>query len=142
MKRSAQAQNVLKKLTRDPRLKQAIAKARRETRGNGRRKIENVTDMFLLVLTIASRFSKKKKARALDELADMVYLLVQTSLVVKENIFDRPEVKKFFTRSSRQLYSFAQECVAMILPKPKTLRPSAGSLLKTHSSPHRLAPDR
>lgn len=120
--KGAQSKDVVKKLTRDPRLKQAIAKARRQTRGKERAKIENATDMLLLALTVASRFSKKKKARALDDLGDLVYLLVQASLLLKENIFDRPEVKKFLTKSSARLYSLAQRCVATVLPKPKSLR--------------------
>jgi len=122
MKNSSQLENLLKELSRDPRLKLVIAKAKRQTRGKGAAKVENVTGIFLLILAIASRFAKKKKARAIDELMDIIYLLVQVSLVLKENIFDRPEVQEFFSRSSRQIYSLAQECVAMVLPKTKGLR--------------------
>jgi len=82
-----------------------------------------VTGLLLLILSIASRFSKKKQAKALDELIDTIYLLVQVSLLLKENVFDRPEVKKFFRRRSKEIYSFAQECVAMVLPKTRGVRP-------------------
>lgn len=117
MKKSNKDRKLLEELSRDPRLEQVIAKARRQPRGKARTNVESVTDMFLLVSAIASRFSKKKRARALDELADMVHLLVQVSLLLKENIFDRPEVKKFFRESSKQIYLFAQEWLSMILPR-------------------------
>jgi hypothetical protein len=78
-------------------------------------------------LAIASRFATKKKARALDELMDIIFLLVQVSLLLKENIFDRPEVKKFFSQSSKEIYSLAQKYVAMVSPTAKTLRPKRKS---------------
>ena len=123
MKDGSQVRKLLKQLSRDPRVKRVIAKAKRRTRGKGRAKVETVTDTFLLLMAIASRFAKKKKARALDELMEIIYLLVQVSLLLKENIFDRPEVKEFFRHSSKQIYVLAQECVAMVLPKTKGLRP-------------------
>ena len=111
--------SVAKELSRDPRLKQAIAKARRKTPGKDVRRIDNATGIVLLLLGIASRFSKKKKARALDEAMDVIHLLVQISIVLKENVFDRPEVKKFFSQSFRQVYLLARELVAMVLPKTR-----------------------
>ena len=123
MKDGSQFRKLLKQLSRDARVKRVIAKAKRQTRGKGVAKVENVTDIFLLILAIAFRFATKKKARALDELMEIIYLLVQVSLLLKENIFDRPEVREFFRHSSKQIYLLAQECVAMVLPKTKGLRP-------------------
>ena len=127
MKNSSHFRNLVKELGRDPRLKPAIAKARRHSRGKGAKKVEDAADTVLLLMGIASRFAKKKKARVIDELMDVIYLLVQVSLLLKENIFDRPEVREFFSRSSKQIYLFAQSCVDMVLPKTKTkaLRPGA-----------------
>ena len=121
MKKGSQFKGLLKELGRDPRLKQVIAK--RRTRGKGEAKVENVTGIVLLILAIAGRFATKKKARALDELMDIIYLLVQVSLVLRENVFDRPEVKAFLSHRSKEVYSLAQECIAMVLPKTKGLRP-------------------
>lgn len=122
MKNGGAFRILLKELSRDPQLKQIMAKARRQTRGKGGAKVENVTGMFLLMLAIASRFTKRKKARALDELIDVISLLVQVSLLLKENIFDRPEVREFFSQSYKQIYSLAQEFVAMVLPQTKPVR--------------------
>jgi hypothetical protein len=123
MKTASQFENLLKGLGRDPRLKRVIVRAKRKPRGKGGAKVETVTDIFLLLMAIASRFAKKKKARALDELMDIIYLLVQVSLTLKENVFDRPEVKEFFSQSYKQIYLLAQQCVAMVLPKTKELCP-------------------
>ena len=111
--------NIAKELSRDPRLKQAIAKTRRKNRGEGVRRVENATGIILLLLGIASRFSKRTRARALDEAMDVISLLVQVSIVLKENIFDRPQVKKVFSQSLRPIYFLAQQLVALALPKTK-----------------------
>jgi hypothetical protein len=121
LKTGKQFKNLLKELGRDPRLKRVIGK--RKTRGKGPGKVENVTDIALLILAVASRFASKKKARALDELMDSIYLLINVSLLLKENIFDRREVKEFFGQSTKEIYFLAQKCVAMVLPKAKRLRP-------------------
>jgi hypothetical protein len=123
MKKPPGFTELVKELSRDPQLKRAVASARRKTRGKGAARVENATGIVLLFLGIASRFAKKKKARALDEAMDVISLLVQVSMALKENIFDRPEVKRFFSRGFRQIYAFAQGLVTTILPKtdlPKT----------------------
>jgi hypothetical protein len=132
---------LLSELSRDPRLKQGIAKARRQQRGKTEAKVEILAGMFLLVSAIASRFWKKKRARAIQEMADIAQLLVQVSLALKENVFDRPEVKKFFRQSSRQIYLFAQECVAMMLPRTGSHR-TEGRADRTQPSRETLHPRR
>jgi len=116
MKRSDPYRKLLAELSRDPRLKRIIAKTRR---GRGRinaTTVDSATSVFVLLSTIAARFSKKKRARTIEELADIIQLLVQVSLLLKENVFDRPAVKRFFRQRSRQVYLFAQEWLSMILP--------------------------
>ena len=125
LKNDSQFNDLLKVLGRDPRLKRVMA--RRQIRGKKGADGAHVTDIVLLLLAIASRFATKKKARALDELMDIIFLLVQVSLLLKENIFDRPEVKKFFSQSSKEIYLLAQKYVAMVSPTTKTLRPKRKS---------------
>ena len=119
MKNANQFKELLKELSRDPRLKRIIASRRSRGRRGG--KIERAADVLLALLRLTLRFATKKKARALDELMDAIYLLVQVSLLLKENVFDRPEVQRFFRQSSKQIYSLAQEHVVMILPRTKAL---------------------
>ncbi len=126
--------HVTKELSRDPRLKQALARARSKTRGKEVRRVDDATGMALLLLGTVSRFTKRKKARALEEAMDLIYLLVQVSIVLKENVFDRPAVKKFFSHSFGQLYSLAQQFVALILPKRKA--PTAAIRRKKMKGPN------
>jgi len=119
MSKPTRFRDIARELSRDPQLKQAITKARSQKRGKDVRRVDNAAGIALFLLGIASRFSKRKKARALEEAMDVIYLLVQVSIVLKENIFDRPQVKRFFSRSFRQVYSFARDFVALVLPKTK-----------------------
>ena len=134
MKRSDPYRKLLAELSRDPRLKRIIAKTRR---GRGRinaTTVDSATSVFVLLSTIAARFSKKKRARTIEELADIIQLLVQVSLLLKENVFDRPEVKRFFRQRSRQLYELAQGCLSMILQESA---PAAAIPPKSPSRPIR-----
>lgn len=127
MKNASRFGKLVKDLRRDPRVKKAVAKAVRQSRDPGIRKVEDVTGIAVLMMKIASSFAKKKKARAIEEAMDMIYLLVQVSIVLKENIFDRPEVKKFFSRSFRQIYTAAEQVVTMVLPKAKVKTRTKGA---------------
>ena len=120
MKKDSQFKDLLKELARDPRVKRVIGK--RRSRGKRGSKNQPAAGIVRALLGIASRFMTKKRARAFDELVDAIYLLVQVSLLLKENVFDRPEVKRFFRQRSKQIYSLAQEYVVMILPNTKGIR--------------------
>jgi hypothetical protein len=120
LKKDSQFKDLLKELARDPRVKRVIGK--RRSRGKRGGKIQPEAGIVLALLGIASRFMTKKRARAFDELVDAIYLLVQVSLLLKENVFDRPEVQRFFRQKSKQIYSLAQEYVAVILPSTRGIR--------------------
>jgi hypothetical protein len=120
LKKDSQFKDLLKELARDPRVKRVIGK--RRSRGKRGGKIQPEAGIVLALLGIASRFMTKKRARAFDELVDAIYLLVQVSLLLKENVFDRPEVKRFFRQKSKRIYSLAQEYVVMILPSTRGIR--------------------
>src|ERR1019366_6257635 len=117
MKNTKKYRKLIRELSRDPRLKQAIAKSARRPRQKGGAKVETATSIFVLLSTIASRFAKKKHAHAIEDLVDLVQFLVQLSLAIKENIFDRPEVKKFVRQRSKELYAIAQQWLSLILPR-------------------------
>lgn len=128
MKKAATFRTLLKDLDRDPRVRQAVARAKRGNGHKDRGKVEGLAGILSLALTVASRYSKKKRARALEELRDAISFLVELSLLLKENVFDRPEVKKFIRQRSKQIYLFAQGCVAMVLPKKtREVRPKLAS---------------
>ena len=119
MKNATRFGKLIRDMSRDPRFKKAVAQARKRSRGTDVARLEDATGVFVLTTKIASLFFKKKKARAIEDAMDLTYLLVQVSILLKENIFDRPEVRKFFNESLRRIYSAAEEFVGMILPKVK-----------------------
>ena len=123
MKSAARARKLLKELSRDPHLKRVIAKARRRSHGKRASPLEDLANMYFLLSSVASGFSKKKKARALDEQRDIVQFLVQVGLLLKESILDRPEVQEFFSRSAKQIRVMMRERLAMSTAKRE--RPAA-----------------
>lgn len=102
-KNATTLRNVVKELGRDPQVKHVIAKGWRQSRGKGTSAIESLVETYLLLLAISARFSGKKKARALEKHMDLVHLLTQASLLLKQNIFDRPEVRRFFRQSGKRV---------------------------------------
>jgi len=117
--KTKQVTKLLEELSRDPRVEKAIARSTHHPRKSATVPAGSLVAIFVAMLAIAARFSSKKMARAVDELMDTLYFLLQVSIVLKENVFDRPEVKNFFNRRSKQLYSIAQESAALILGKTK-----------------------
>jgi hypothetical protein len=122
MKSAAKARKLLKELSRDPHLKRVIAKARRHSTEKRASPLEQLADMYVLLSSIASSFSKKK-ARALDEQRDIVQFLVQVGLLLKENILDRPEVQEFLSRSAKRIRDVTRERLGVSTPQAK--RPAA-----------------
>ena len=122
MKNATRLRKALKKLRADPQLRQVIATARSRSREKRPSQIESLTGLYLLVAAIAARFSKKKRARALDEHIDIVRFLVQLGLLLKENVLDRPEVRTFISRSAEQISFIARENLGLSIPKRKRPR--------------------
>ena len=123
MKSAAKARKLLKELSRDPHLKRVMAKARRRPDDKRASPLEDLANMYFLLSSVASGYSKKKKARALDEQRDIVQFLVQVGLLLKENILDRPEVQEFVSRSAEQIRVMTRERLGMSTTKKK--RPAA-----------------
>ena len=80
----------------------------RESTGGGGAKV----GIAWQVLTLTARFAGKKRARAIAEIIDIITFLVTLSLIVKQNIFDRPEVRAFFARQWASLSTGAQRTLA------------------------------
>ena len=105
------------KKTQFEHLRKALENELRLKRVRNPNTMESLAALFLLSVSVVSRFVSKKKARSLDELIEVVYLLVQVSLSLKENVFDRPEVREFLSHRSKQILSVAREYVELILSK-------------------------
>jgi len=123
MKNATRFSRLLQELSREPRLKRAIIRARRRS-SKSRSHLENLADLGVLLSTVAAQFMKKKKARALRQQTDVVHFLVQVSLLLKENVFARPEVREFFTRSARRIDRAARATLGASKAKKRGSRPA------------------
>src|ERR1039458_3720180 len=119
MKKGRQFKNFKENLDQDLYLKRAISKARRQTHrktaNKAADKAGNLADFFFVSLAIASRFVSKKTARTLEEILVLVYLLVQAIILLKENVFDRPDVQEFLSRQSKHILATARTYVDQVL---------------------------
>jgi hypothetical protein len=123
MRNATKLSKLLKALSRDPRLRKVIAQARRRSRNTLGSQVESLVNVYLALSTIASGLSKKKKARAIEEHIDLVYFLVQLGLLLKENVFDRPEVQDFFSRGVKQIYQATNASLGKVTLQRKRIRP-------------------
>lgn len=64
---------------------------------------ETAAEVLVLSLAIASRFVSRKKARALEDAMAVAALAVQIGWLLKENVYERPEVKRFVRQRSKQV---------------------------------------
>lgn len=80
-------------LSQDPKVKIALETIREQTGGGAAK-----AGMAWQLLTVAGKFAGKKRARAIAEVVDVITLIVTLSLILKQNAFDRPEVRAFFER--------------------------------------------
>lgn len=101
-----------------------MATARSRSRAREDDSFASLIDAYPILRATVTGFLKKKRGRALDEQLEVVYFLLQISLLLKENVFDRPEVKEFFSRSARQIQLLTRKSLGMMMPKRKRLRPA------------------
>lgn len=121
---SKRLRELLVTLSKDPKVKNALSTLK--AKSNGSNKVNSFKELFIHLLRLSSKFLGKKKARFLEEWIDAAELLISLSLVLKENIFDRPEVRAFFEESwdglkkqSMHFYLAATKFVAETLRKMK-----------------------
>jgi len=125
MKDATRLRKALKELSADPELRHVIARARRGSAKKRPGQIESLAGLYLLAAAIVARLSKRKRARALDEHIDIVRFLVQLSLLLKENVLDRPEVRKMFSRSAERISLVTRASLGLATPKRKRQRQAA-----------------
>ncbi len=90
----AEFKNLLKKLSEDPKLREAILKIGK----NGDKNFVVLTQGIATTLLLAGRFVGKSQMRRVTVIIDAALFLISLSLMIKQNIFDRPEVRAFFKK--------------------------------------------
>lgn len=90
---------LLKKLSTDPKIKSAIESAKAEANSQSSYQATSVIDLIIHLLKYSSTFVGKKKAEKITEYTGYIGFLITISLLLKKNIFDRPEVREFFIKN-------------------------------------------
>lgn len=90
--KSARFRVLLKELARDPQVRKALDKISEKSKMG--QHVKALKDF----LPFVTKFSKigGRRAAALSEHLTLIILLFELSILLKTNIFDRPEVQKFF----------------------------------------------
>ncbi|MGE3681155.1 MAG: hypothetical protein AB7G93_05455 [Bdellovibrionales bacterium] len=92
---------LLLKLSQDQKLRAAIESLRRRTThpAGGPHRFESLPEAALQIALLAGRFIGRKRARTVADVVDVITFLVSLSLLVKQNVFDRPEVRAFLKKT-------------------------------------------
>lgn len=121
-----EAKRLVVRLSQDPKIKVAMEGIRENTGGQ-----HPQLGMLWQVLTISGRFVAKRRSRAVAEVIDVITFLVTLSLIVKQNVFDRPEVREYFkvtwsklSGSSKAAAQRVQKTAEKLLLKLKNVRHS------------------
>ena len=87
---------LLTELSQDPQLRAAVQNAKLKYQERGKYQVDDIRQLVSVILRVGSKFFGRQRSRVLAEAIDAMTLIVDISLIVKANVFDRPEVKKFF----------------------------------------------
>ena len=94
MKFKTEFKTLIKKLSQDPNLREAI-----DTMGRMKNKDFAVLPQAIgTALLFAGRFAGKGRMRSVTNFVDAALFLISLSLLIKQNVFDRPEVQEFFRK--------------------------------------------
>lgn len=95
----AEFKSLLKKLSQDPKLREAIHALCK----NGDKNFAAISQGVATTLLVAGRFVGKGRMKTFIGFVDAAIFLISLSLLVKQNIFDRPEVREFLAKSWRDI---------------------------------------
>lgn len=115
--------NLVKKLSEDPKLREAI-----HTIGkNSDKNFAAISQGIATTLLLAGRFVGKGRMRQVTAIIDVAVFLISLSLLIKQNVFDRPEVRAFFakvwgdvSKTASHLTQIAREYVEKRLAMART----------------------
>ncbi len=97
--KSTDFKNLLKKLSTDPRVKAAIDAAKEEATKSSEFQATSALGLIGYLFKYSASFLGRKRAGKLSELTGNLVFLITISMILKRNLFDRPEVKEFFEQN-------------------------------------------
>jgi hypothetical protein len=98
---------LLSELSKDESVRKAISDLKSSANAENIYYAQSVWDLLKQILKLSAKFLNKQKLKRLTEIIDIVMFLVSLSLILKQNIFDRPEVKQFFKEKWASLQSYS-----------------------------------
>lgn len=87
--------NLIKQLSTDPKVREAIQSLGRMSDKRG---FSSVPQGLGATLLLAGKFAGKGRLRTIIHFVDAAVFLISLSLIIKQNVFDRPEVQEFLRR--------------------------------------------
>lgn len=125
MKVGVEFKALLKKLGEDPKLREAIKRIGQ----NSDKNFAALSQGLATTLLLAGRFVGKARMRKITTFIDVAVFLISLSLLIKQNVFDRPEVREFIARvwkdvnkTVQQLSAVAREYVEKRLASARSRR--------------------
>lgn len=114
---------LLKKLSQDPKLREAI----QSMTENSDRNFAALSKGLATTLLLAGRFVGKGRIKTFISFIDAAVFLISLSLMIKQNVFDKPEVRDFVKKvwkdigkTANQLATVARNYVDKRLPKSRS----------------------
>lgn len=121
--------DLLNKLSSDPKVKAAIDSAKSEAFKSSDYQATSILDLISYLMKYSGSFIGKKKAEKLTEYTGYLVFIITVSMILKKNLFDRPEVKEFFVknwegakRNSSKFYNICQNYAAEAVDRIKKKR--------------------
>lgn len=101
--------SLLKKLSEDPKLREAI----RKISVNSDKNFAALSQGLATTLLLAGRFIGKARMKRITTFIDVAVFLISLSLLIKQNVFDRPEVREFIARVWKDVSKTVQQLSAV-----------------------------
>jgi len=123
MSSKTEFKSLLKKLSEDPKLREAI----QSITENGDKNFAALSKGLATTLLFAGRFVGKGRMRTFIGFIDAAVFLIYLSLMIKQNVFDKPEVREFIKKvwkdigkTANQLATVARNYVDKRLAKARS----------------------
>lgn len=94
--KSERIKELIKKLSADPKIKSAMAELKANSNAENAYYSKSFLDLMVYILKASGGFLGKRKAKVIIEVVEVTGFVISISLILKKNLFDRPEVRQYF----------------------------------------------
>jgi hypothetical protein len=94
--KTARFKELIKDLSQDPKFKAALEKVAEKSKAGLH--VKSLKEFLPLIGKLSTKFGGKK-TMAVTETITLFIVLFEVSVLIKQNVFDKPEVKQFFSEN-------------------------------------------